>query len=205
MSKSKKLKLVIFAFVLSLAFVSTVVMAEIKDNAPVPGSADDPIVTLRYVTEVLKPQIQSEILASLSGTDVSEIIGALKGENSSNSGDTTTINSSETYSGNDNFIHSENTVSMSAELELVELKRGQKIQPASGSIEIIARQGTVAAAISPHENLGIGNLSDGSEILNNQTIPINHILLIPRTDGRSIYILSEVAYVFVRGEYEIVD
>ena len=220
MNKSKKLKLVILAFIISTAFVSTIVMAEISDNSPVPGSAQDPLVTLRYVTEVLKPQIQAEILAAMSGADVSEIIAALQSvtrenavsitnpENINNSN--ITNSSSGVYNGKTNsgetLLRPENeTRTITESYELVELTIGQKIESASGSIELIARQGTIAVAVSPYETQGIGDLTEGAEILDNQRIPINHSLLIPRADGRAVQVISDIAFIMVRGDYKIVD
>lgn len=208
MIELKKIKLIMLAFLISLASVSTIVLADKADNAPAAGSSDDPLVTLSYVTEVLKPQIQAEILAALSGADVSEIIGALKSESNSGNNNNNVINSPESYSGNseNNIINSENSLTprTSDVYQVIELRMGQKVQAISGSIEVIVRQGSVAMALTPYEQQGISDLTTGIEILNNQMIPTNHSLLIPRADGRSIQVVSDVAYVMIRGEYEIV-
>ena len=39
--------------------------------------------------------------------------------------------------------------------------------------------------------------ADGGEL------PINHLLIVPRADGRGISVSSEKAYLMVRGDYEI--
>ena len=212
MNNLKKLKLVALAFVLSLVLIPIIGAAEKADDSAVPGSASDPIVTLSYITEVLKPQITAEILASMSGMDVSAIIDGLKGT-SDNSGENT-ISAPEANSPNINGGDNQNLLDHSAmniephaadSYKVIELKMGQKIKPVSGSIELIVRQGSTAVALTPFKDQGIGNLTTGDELLNDEQIPTNHSLLIPRADGRSVCVLSDVAYIMVRGEYEIVD
>jgi len=210
MKNLKKLKLVVLAFVLSLVLIPIIGAAEKADNSPVPGSASDPIITLSYITEVLKPQITAEILASMSGMDLSALIDGLKGTGEN------TISAPETNSPNTNSDDNQNNQNspdydaMSIEhtadsYKVIELKMGQKIKPISGSIELIVRQGSTAVALTPFKDQGIGNLTTGKELLNDEKIPTNHSLLIPRADGRSVCVLSDVAYIMVRGEYEIVD
>ena len=207
MNESKKFKIITITLVFLLALVSTftIVLADKAENAPVPGTADDPLVTLRYVTEVLKPQIQAEILAALSGEDVSEILGALRSDNINNNALSNSEPPSENSSSNIYRSETPNITRKAESYEVLELKAGQKIQSASGSIELIVRQGSNAIALTPYETQGIGDLTGGQEILNNQSVPINHSLFIPRADGRSIQILSDIAYILVRGDYEIID
>ena len=214
MKNLKKLKLVVLAFVLSLVLIPIIGAAEKADDSPVPGSASDPIVTLSYITEVLKPQITAEILASMSDMDLSAIIDGLRG--ASNNAGENTFSTPETNSANTNSDENQNNQNspdynaMSIEhtadsYKVIELKMGQKIKPISGSIELIVRQGSTAVALTPFKDQGIGNLTTGKELLNDEKIPTNHSLLIPRADGRSVCVLSDVAYIMVRGEYEIVD
>jgi hypothetical protein len=51
-----------------------------------------------------------------------------------------------------------------------------------------------------------GNLSDytvGAEIGDGEAIPLNHMILIARGDGRGIRVLSGEAYIMIRGEYTV--
>lgn len=88
-------------------------------------------------------------------------------------------------------------------LEVVELKKGQRLRANSAALEIILRPGGAALVISPHSDQGIADLTWGTELLQNDRLPVNHLLLIPRADGRGISVSSDVAYVIIRGGYEI--
>lgn len=205
MSKAKKIRIVILAFAVAVGMISTIVAADMANNSPVPGSADDPLVTLSYVTSTLKPQIEADILAALSGTDVSAILNALNSNvNNSVPPQTTEPQYQQPTQPAPANTGESDADALSIPYEIVELMVGQMIRPVSGSVEIIARPGTTAVALTSYTDQGIGDLTTGTEILNNQPIPINHLLMIPRADGRAIQILSNVAYVMVRGDYEIV-
>ena len=86
--------------------------------------------------------------------------------------------------------------------EVLELKKGQRLGAKSSSLEIILRSG-YATVISQYSNQGIADLTWGEELLNGENLPINHSLLIPRADGRGVLINSAIAYIMVRGDYEI--
>jgi len=73
----------------------------------------------------------------------------------------------------------------------------------SGTVEIIIRPGGRARVTTPYTNRGLINLTSGQEHLGSALVPINSLLLIPRADRRGLVILSDVAYVLVRGDYEI--
>lgn len=66
--------------------------------------------------------------------------------------------------------------------------------------EMIVRSGG-AIAVCPGIN-GIQNVTAGDDIPNEAQIPLNHLVIIPREDGRGIYIEKE-AYVMIRGDYTV--
>ena len=82
----------------------------------------------------------------------------------------------------------------------VQLAEGQKLIGGAGT-EIIVRSGE-ATAIDNGEN-GVSNLTAGIDLRTGEQVGLNHLLLVPRADGRGITALTEV-WVMVRGEYEIV-
>jgi len=86
---------------------------------------------------------------------------------------------------------------------VVELRRGQSLRAKSNSLEIILRPGGEASVVSQLAGLGLADLTSGTELLNGNSMPINHAVLIPRADGRGISVTSETAFVMVRGDYEI--
>lgn len=138
------------------------------------GTASDPLITLSYLQNVAVPQLESSILAKIAAGTVSQ---------QSN-------NPAAAQTSGGSYI-------------VLELSRGQTVVSKTGSLEIIARPGTVASVTSPFGDQGLADLTDGTELLGGQNVPLNHILLVPRNDGRGITVVSLKAYVMVRGDYEI--
>lgn len=88
----------------------------------------------------------------------------------------------------------------SMEYTVLHVMKGQSVV---GSCEIILRSGT-AAALCPGAN-GISDLTAGADLMANTEISTNHLLLVPRNDGRGITVTSTDAYVMVRGNYTVTD
>jgi len=86
---------------------------------------------------------------------------------------------------------------------VLELWRGDKVRAGTNSVELILRPGGEAKVISPHDIMVLADLTSGIELMNGDDLPKNHVVLIPRADGRAISITSEVAYIMVRGDYEV--
>ncbi len=89
----------------------------------------------------------------------------------------------------------------SSNLEIVELNANQKIILEAGS-EIILRAGTAYAITS--DQGGLSDVTAGVDIKANQSIPRNHQLIIPRSDGRGVYV-DNYAIFMVVGVYEVLD
>ena len=84
-------------------------------------------------------------------------------------------------------------------LEVVNLKAGEKLIAGQGT-EIILRSGTAVAIDSPGG--GLSNVTAGVDIRKGEKIPLNHLMIIPRADGRGAE--AQTATVFmVRGTYRI--
>ncbi len=86
------------------------------------------------------------------------------------------------------------------EYEVLRLTKGQTI---TGCIEIVLRSGK-ATAHCPGAN-GLSDLTGGADLMDKTAITTNHMLLIPRDDGRGITVTSNEAYVMVRGTYQIIE
>ena len=89
----------------------------------------------------------------------------------------------------------------SSTLEIVELFENQKIILESGS-EIVLRAGKAYAITS--EQGGLSDVTSGIDIKQDESIPRNHQLIIPRSDGRGVYVDSYAIFM-VTGVYEIID
>ena len=98
----------------------------------------------------------------------------------------------------DTSVPSEQTPAPSFDYTVVYLTRGQSI---TGSCEIILRSGT-AEALCPGSN-GLSDLTIGADLAGGTEISLNHLLLVPRNDGRGITVTSADAYIMVRGTYTV--
>lgn len=87
----------------------------------------------------------------------------------------------------------------SYELEVLELSSGQFLIAKSGT-EIILRAGKATAVAS---NLGgLTDITAGVDLSMGVDIPSNHLLIIPRDDGRGAYCTTDAVFM-VRGDFEI--
>ncbi|SCY49030.1 hypothetical protein [Alkaliphilus peptidifermentans] len=87
----------------------------------------------------------------------------------------------------------------SSTFQLVELKNGESLITGQGT-ELILRSGKALAVVS--ELGGLSNVTNGNDIGKDQAIPTNHLLIIPRDDGRGVKATSD-AILMVKGSYTI--
>lgn len=81
----------------------------------------------------------------------------------------------------------------------VQLTAGQKLIGNEGT-EVILRSGE-ASAIDNGAN-GVSDVTGALDLMTGQSVTQNHLLLIPRSDGRGVLAITEV-WVMVRGGYSI--
>ena len=99
----------------------------------------------------------------------------------------------------DSKIPVEGGVEASNKLEVVELESGQTLI-GDGGTEIILRGGK--ATIIAGELGGLSDITDGKDLKMGELIPANHLLIIPRNDGRGAYVVENAIFL-VRGDYKI--
>jgi len=157
------------------------------------GSADDPLVTLGYITKVFTPQLSQTIDKTIANNlkEVNDKINALNNKVAS-------ISPSDPAGPSNQAPAAQN-----ASYAVLEMSKGQKLRVKEGTLEIILRPGGTAAVFSDYQDQGLADLTAGDELLNGKGVPVNHNILIPRADGRGITVTSAIAYVMVRGDYEI--
>ncbi len=154
---------------------------------------EDPLITLSYIEKVIKPAYDEKI------EDLTKEVGKLNDavfalQNALTEANKKIDELSAVEPSTDAGI---------GQYEVVYLEEGAKLM-AKTPCEIILRTGS-AIAVSIISN-GLNDITDGTEILNANPIPLYHALIVPRgDDGRGIQITSADAYVMVRGEYEIVQ
>ncbi len=143
------------------------------------SSDSDPLVSLSYLNDVVLPMLREEF-----------------------SGNNTDKNDDNKVVSND-ISDTNQTAANIGTYELLELTAGQTVLCESAT-EIIVRPGSLVTVVSPFEAQGIADITNGNELLSGHEIPINAYCIIPRgKDGRGFYVLSENAYIMIRGEYTI--
>lgn len=85
------------------------------------------------------------------------------------------------------------------ELEVVELESGESIIGMAGT-EIILRGGK--GQVIAGELGGLSDITGGLDLKMGDIVPANHLMIVPRNDGRGIYVISDAIFM-VRGAYEI--
>lgn len=89
----------------------------------------------------------------------------------------------------------------STTFEPVTVKCGQKILGGEGT-EIILRVGSTVAITSAQG--GIVDATSGIDIQNGKSVPLQHLLIIPRDDGRGLSVIGKnEAILMVKGAYII--
>ncbi|GFN34308.1 hypothetical protein [Tepidimicrobium xylanilyticum] len=90
---------------------------------------------------------------------------------------------------------------------VVEISSGQSII-GKGGTEIILRGGTGngpgKAKIVAMGKDGLSDLTDGKDLKRGEEVPLNHLLIVPRDDGRGVHAINDSVFL-VRGEYEIIQ
>ena len=86
------------------------------------------------------------------------------------------------------------------------LTKGQSLR-AKDSCEIILRSGGATVFVESEENrtagIGLSDVTGGAELTDGTSVPKQHLLIVPRGDGRGVTAETDEAYFMVRGEYEI--
>jgi len=85
------------------------------------------------------------------------------------------------------------------ELVVVELASGQRLEGGAGT-QIIVRSGPARAVAS--SSGGMCDVTSGRDLTSNERVSANHLLLVPRNDGRGILAEGKV-WALVRGVYTI--
>lgn len=89
-----------------------------------------------------------------------------------------------------------------AALVVEQLQPGESIIGYAGT-EFIVRTGNVTA-IAGEKGDGLPDVTSGENIAGGQTVPLNHLLLLPRDDGRGLKVTgAQSSYIMIRGKYTI--
>ncbi|MCF6097226.1 hypothetical protein L1766_09555 [Thermovorax subterraneus] len=83
--------------------------------------------------------------------------------------------------------------------EVVYLEKGDRLVAGKGT-EIILRSGI--ATVVDSENGGIADITDGKDLRRKERVPQNHLLIVPRDDGRGLIAETNVVLT-VRGSFKV--
>lgn len=85
------------------------------------------------------------------------------------------------------------------ELRVVSVPSGQRLTGGAGA-EIIIRDGKAVAVAG--SGGGLSDLTAAKDLKEGESLPPNHLLLVPREDGRGFAAVNNVT-ALVRGQYEV--
>jgi len=195
MSCKRKNKLVLLICIVTVLACVTLMASAGNGN---PGSDSDPLVTKSYVDQqiaLLSSQI-GKSGGSSSGNVDTEVIEQLQ----TDIGDLTSfvigaLQEIETLKGQ--------IAALEGGFEVVRADAGQTILLAGGS-EAILRSGS-ATTVGGTAG-GLVDATAGKDLNQGDKVPVQHLLISSRSDGRGLKITSDVskeAYLLIRGAYEI--
>lgn len=156
-----------------LVFVLIIAIILVSPINAAPGDNSDPIVVLSYLNQRFNELVEKYNLSKISEHE--KTIAELNEKIKNTSAGTST-------------------------LDVVELKAGESIIAGAGA-EIILRSGRASAIAS-----SLGGLSDvtkAADIAHGVEISPNHLLIVPRNDGRGVLAITDTFFM-VRGEYKVI-
>lgn len=154
-----------------------------------PGSDEDPIVTLSYVEKRME-QIKYYINQNVEtiNNQVNELktkVEQLEANNNQSNSNPNNTNTS--------------VAASSSKFEVIVIEAGQILKLGESS-EVIWRSGKATAIAS--ENGGLSDVTIGKDLKTGEEIPLNHLLIIPRNDGRGMTVIAK-SFVMIKGNYTI--
>lgn len=183
------ISLIAIILVGSISIVSRAVFME-------PGSEDDPIVTLSYVEKRLE-QIKYYINQNI-GTVNNETV-EIKTMVDSINAEIQRLETKVDEVKGDSDNSSTDTSGTSDKYQVVFIEEGKTIY-FTESTEVICRSGKASAIAS--ENGGLSDVTVGRDIQTGEDVPLNHLIIIPRNDGRGMTVTVS-SYLMVKGGYTI--
>lgn len=173
---------------IALAFFAAPAMSSNSE----PGSPGDPLVSRSYVHEVIADlATKTYVDERLASINLDQQITAKL----ANIPDTDTIRKTV-----ETTVASQ--VSALTSFQVVELPAGH-ILIGEGGTEVVLRAGYVTVTLLPEAKGGILNVTTGEDHSADTWVQRNHLLVIPRSDGRGLLAKSD-AVLMVKGPYTII-
>lgn len=100
----------------------------------------------------------------------------------------------------DDPLVSRSYVDRYVKFSVVNLSAGQSLISSAPGVEVIVRAGK-ATAIGTDAG-GVADLTAGLDLKTGREIALNHLMMLPRADGRGVYARTDLV-LMVRGPYEV--
>ena len=164
--------------ILPLAILGSLIC--VVANASNPGSSSDPLISLSYFEDKIE-DLKTTLLDDLTKTFSSKFNDLKK----------------ETDKALENIL--KNGVSTPFEFKVITLKENEILTCEAGT-EIIVRSGKSVIITSETSSGGISDITEGRDLPNGEVITNNHLLIVPKADGRGIKGVVTGA-VMIKGNY----
>ncbi len=192
--------------VLAVFFVTSVAIYSFGDSS-------DPLISKSYLDKTIE-----ELKAFISGEDqsvkdelnekinkneesissIDKRVEKLEKEGVPTNGGEAANNQNSNSNENESTDPSE--ASSSDKFKPIMISRGQKLIFGEGT-EFILRSG-VAKVIDESGN-GLPDLTNAGNLMSGDSVPLNHLSLSPRDDGRGIECMDEVSWLMIKGDYTL--
>lgn len=170
----KNKRIVVITLILAISLTAVSIAAN-------PGSSDDPLISLSYFEDKID-SLKDDLSKVLSDT-LNKKFEDLSKEIEKNIDDI-----------------KKNGVTAPTSFELITLGANETLI-LEASTEVIVRSGKSIVITSENSSGGISDVTSGKDLINGETITNNHLLIVPKSDGRGIKATITGA-VLVKGNYE---
>ena len=187
MKNSRKTKTGLLAMALLISLIAAAVTVSAYDGT------SDPLISLSYLEQYKATSIDPQITAlNAKVTELEAKLNQLLSEQ----GPSETL--TPPYTG----VDTQGPASAEDVFTVLQLSYGQKVM-CGESCELILRAGSAAVVLDANSLGGISDLTAAKDLAHGAAITPNHLLLVPRSDGRGVLVMSETAFIMVRGAYTI--
>ena len=156
-----------------------------------PGSAQDPLVSVSYVTQAISAALQGQVPSLVSQGIQSALPGVV-----------TPLVQSTVQTDVQAAVKNLPTGG-STSVAVVSVPPGQELLADQGT-EFVLRGGSAIVQLAPSSAGGFADLTSGENLAQGATVPQNQLLLAARTDGRGILPVGKARIlVLVIGQYTV--
>ncbi|MDA8344319.1 MAG: hypothetical protein M0Z66_02420 [Thermaerobacter sp.] len=157
-----------------------------------PGSSQDPLASVSYVGQAVQNALTQQVPALVTQGIQSALPGVV-----------TPLVQSTVQTDVQNAIATLPQGGGSEQVAVVSVPPGQKLVAQQGT-EFILRGGNGTVSLSPTSAGGFSDLTGGQDLGQGASVPMNHLLLAARSDGRAITPVGNVRLlVIVIGQYTL--